>query len=72
MRILGRYRQIFRCVHDTHMFLLAWSSNLMNFLGNVVSIMRPEGEGPRGVADEVGVVVRNTEIVELLLPTGQP
>gem|GEM_PF-5410424 len=24
------------------------------------------------IADEVGVVVRNTEIVELLLPTGQP
>jgi hypothetical protein len=54
------------------MFLLAWSFNLMNFLGNIVSIMRPEGEGPSAVADEVGVIVCNTEIVELLLPTGQP
>ena len=34
--------------------------------------MRPDAEVPMRIADEVGVVVRNTEIVELLLPTGQP
>jgi len=34
--------------------------------------MRPEGKSPGAVADEVGMIVRNTEIVELLLPTGQP
>jgi hypothetical protein len=37
-----------------------------------IDIMRPEGKSPGAVADEVGMIVRNTEIVELLLPTGQP
>jgi len=39
---------------------------------SIVLIMRPEGKSPRAVADEVSVIVRNTEIVQLLLPSGQP